>query len=107
MAGQRRKAIIMPKTQRILSQMGEQIRLARLRRDITVEMVAERAGVSRASVWHVEKGAASVSIGIYAKVLAAIGMQEELMGICKDDVLGREFQDQKIDVRRRALGRGV
>ena len=93
--------MIMPKTERILKEMGNQIRLARLRREISVEMVANRAGVSRASVWSVEKGAPSVSMGIYAKILAAIGMQEDLLLICKDDLLGRELQDEKLDSRKR------
>ena len=97
----RRKPMIMPKTERILKEMGNQIRLARLRREISVEMVANRAGVSRASVWSVEKGAPSVSMGIYAKILAAIGMQEDLLLICKDDLLGRELQDEKLDSRKR------
>lgn len=97
----KRKPVIMPKTSRILSQMGQQIRLARLRREIPVEVVAERAGVSRASVWSVEKGSPSVGMGIYAKVLAAIGMQEDLLKICGDDALGRELQDEKLDTRKR------
>jgi len=107
MEKQRRKPVIMPKTERILKTMGSQIRLARLRRDIPVELVAERAGVSRASVWSVEKGSPSVSMGIYAKVLAAIGMQEELLQICGDDRLGRELQDQKLEIRHRASRRKV
>ena len=82
--------------------MGHQIRLARLRRDYSVELIAEKAGISRASVWAVEKGSSSVSMGIYAKVLAAIGMQEDLLKIAGDDVLGRELQDLKIEPRKRA-----
>ena len=99
----RRKPVVMPKTERILGQMGTQIRLARLRRKISVEMVAERAGISRASVWSVEKGSPSVSMGIYAKVLAAIGMQDDLKKICGDDILGRTLQDQELE--RHSRGR--
>lgn len=106
-AEKRRGPQIMPKTRRILEQVGEQIRFARLRRDITVEMVAQRAGVSRASVWSVEKGSPSVSMGIYAKVMAAIGMQEDLLLLCRDDPVGRDLQDMKLDKRRRASGRSV
>lgn len=91
-----------PETENILREMGHQIRLCRLRRDIPVETVAERAGVSRASVWSVEKGAPSVSIGIYARVLEAIEMQEDLLLICGDDVHGRKLQDRKLEMRKRA-----
>ena len=42
---------IVPATETILKTMGEQIKLARLRRDLSAELVAERAGISRASLW--------------------------------------------------------
>ena len=38
----KRAAVIMPQTRKILEQMGEQIRLARLRRKLSLELVAER-----------------------------------------------------------------
>ena len=52
---------ILPATEEILKTMGEQIKLARLRRNLTVELVAERAGISRASLWNVKKGNMAVS----------------------------------------------
>ena len=60
---------ILPETEDILKTMGEQIKLARLRRDLPVELVAERAGISRSSLWKVESGSPAVAIGIYAAVL--------------------------------------
>lgn len=90
-----KKILLAPKTVRLLEAVGEQIRLARLRRKLTVSLVAERAGVSRQTVWKVEKGSPSVAIGIYAKVLAAIGLQEDLLFIAKDDELGHILQDAR------------
>ena len=85
---------LMPKTGKILEEMGEQIRLARMRRKITVALVAERAGVSRASVWAVEKGSAAVAIGIYAAVLHAInGLDKDLLKVAADDELGQKLRD--------------
>ena len=92
-----KKILATPKTIRILETVGEQIRLARLRRKISVELVAERANVSRQTVWKVEKGSPSVAIGIYAKVLGAIGMQEDLLLIARDDEIGRILQDAELD----------
>lgn len=89
--------IILPKTESILAQVGEQIRLARLRRKISASLVAERAGVSRSTVWKIEKGDSSVAMGAYAKVLGAIGLQEDLLLIAKDDELGRILQDAELD----------
>ena len=82
-----RKAVynILPATENILETMGEQIKLARLRRDLSAELVAERAGISRTSLWKVESGSPAVAIGIYAAVLHALGgMDTDLLLIAKD-----------------------
>lgn len=90
----KKTAAMMPKTQKILQTMGNQIRMARLRRNISVDLVAERAGVSRATVWNIEKGSPNVAIGYYAVVLHAIdNMDSELLKVFGDDVIGREIQD--------------
>lgn len=96
-----KKVLLVPKTVRILKTVGEQIRLARLRRKLSVALVSERAGVSRQTVWKVEKGSPSVAIGIYAKVLAAIGLQEDLLLIARDDELGHILQDAALDRYKR------
>ena len=99
-----RKAVtLLPQTQNLLAEMGEQIRLARLRRHLPSEVVAERADVSRATVTAVEKGAPSVAIGAYAAVLHALGgLEQDLLLIAKDDELGRKLQDLALPQRRRA-----
>ena len=51
----RKSAILLPSVERKLSQLGNQIKMARLRRHIPVQLVAERAGISRATLWAVEK----------------------------------------------------
>ena len=94
---------IVPATEEILKTMGEQIKLARLRRGLSVELVSERAGISRASFWNVEKGSPSVAIGIYAAVLHALNnMDKDFLLIAKDDVLGRRMQDLNLPTRKRA-----
>ena len=99
----KKSVILMPDTQKILEVMGEQIKLARLRRKLSVELVAERAGISRATLWSVERGSSSVAMGIYASVLHALGgMDEDLLLIAKDDKLGRKLQDMDLKVCRRA-----
>ena len=95
--------VLLPGTEKILEQMGEQIRLARLRRNLSTELVAERAGISRATLNNVEKGSPSVAIGIYAAVLHALSnMDTDLLLVAKDDELGRKLQDLKLTPRRRA-----
>lgn len=97
----RKNIVLMPDTQHKLTQMGEQIKLARLRRKLTVELVAERAGISRTTLWNVEKGSSSVAIGAYAAVLHALnGMDEDLLLIAKDDELGSQLQDLSLTRRK-------
>ena len=99
----KRGVTVSPKTAKILEQMGEQIKLARLRRRLSAELVAERAGISRATLWNVEKGSPSVAVGIYAAVLHALGnMESDFLLVAKDDELGRTLQDLELPVRRRA-----
>ena len=103
----RKTTTIMPKTQSILTQMGEQIRLARLRRHLTAELVAERAGISRVTLSNIEKGSPSVAIGSYAAVLHALnGMDKDLLLVAKDDELGRKLQDLELPTRRHAPRKG-
>lgn len=99
----KRTVVIMPETQRNLETMGEQIKLARLRRNLAAELVAERAGISRATLWAVEKGTPTVSIGTYAAVLHALGgMDKDFELVAKDDEFGRKLQDLNIQTRARA-----
>lgn len=99
-----KKAVsVLPSTEKILTTMGEQIRLARLRRQLSAELVAERAGISRATLWSVEKGSPSVAIGIYAAVLHALNnMDKDLLLIAKDDEFGKKMQDLNMQVKKRA-----
>ncbi len=103
----KKSTIVLPQTQEILNQMGEQIRLARLRRHLSAELVAERAGISRMTLSNIEKGSPSVAIGSYAAVLHALnGMDKDLLLVAKDDELGRKLQDLELPTRRRAPKKG-
>ena len=85
---------LMPKSSSRLETLGEQIRLARLRRGISVNLAAERAGVSRSTVWQIEKGSPSVSMGAYVAVLHALNdLDRDILLIAQEDSLGREIQD--------------
>ncbi|MDY0184078.1 MAG: helix-turn-helix transcriptional regulator, partial [Proteiniphilum sp.] len=81
---------------------GEQIRLARLRRDLSISQVAERATVSDLSVSRVEKGLPTVSMGIYLRVLYALQLEEDILLLAKDDAMGKALQDLRLKPRQRA-----
>ena len=94
---------LFPDTEDILIQMGEQIKEARLRRNIPIELIAERARVSRATVWAIEKGSPSVSMGAYAVVLHAIqGMDRDLLLIANDEKLKNTYIELGIKPKERA-----
>ena len=97
---------ILPATEDILKTMGEQIKLARLRRNLSVALVAERAGISRTTLVSIEKGSPSVAMGCYAAVLHALNyMDRDLLLIAKDDELGRKLQDLNLTLKKRVTKR--
>lgn len=86
----------------MLQTLGENIRLARLRRDLSSEQVAERSGISRNTLIKIERGDEGVAIGMYFRVLIVLGLQDDLLLIARDDVLGRKLQDIGLTTPRRA-----
>lgn len=98
---------ILPETEEILRILGEQIKLARLRRNLTAELVAERAGISRATLWKIESGNPACAMGSYAAVLHALNyMDRDLLLVAKDDEMGRKLQDLNLITKKRASRRG-
>ena len=98
----KKSIVLLPETLNILEQMGLQIKYARLRRKISAEIVAERAGISRATLCAIEKGSPSVAMGCYAAVLHALNyMGKDLLLVAKDDELGRKLQDLDLHVQKR------
>ena len=97
----KKSIVLLPETLNILEQMGLQIKYARLRRKISAEIVAERAGISRATLCAIEKGSPSVAMGCYAAVLHALNyMDKDLLLVAKDDELGRKLQDLDLHVQK-------
>ena len=67
---------LLPETEVILNKMGEQIKMARMRRNIPAELMAEQAGISRSTLHKIEAGSPSVSLGNYASVLHMLDHME-------------------------------
>jgi transcriptional regulator with XRE-family HTH domain len=94
--------MLSPKTNKILTGLGENIKLARLRRKLSSEQVAERANISRPTLLAIEKGSPTVSIGSYIQVLFVLGLADDFLKVANDDELGRRLQDAKLIIKERA-----
>ncbi len=91
-----KKQILFPQHQNILAQMGENIKLARKRRKLTTLQVAERASIDRSTLYKIEKGTSSVSLGAYFNVLRALNLHQNFLKLAADDELGRRLQDLEL-----------
>ncbi len=73
------KRLLLPKQKGMLADMGNQIKLARLRRNITSQELAERADLGRSTIVKIEAGDESVSFGNYFRVLISLNLSN---GFC-------------------------
>ncbi|WP_037315724.1 helix-turn-helix domain-containing protein [Salegentibacter sp. Hel_I_6] len=97
----RNSIILLPKNKKLLQAVGENIKLARLRRKLTMDQVSERAGISRPTLSSLEKGSPSISLGIILQVLLVLGLEKDILFLAGDDVLGRKIQDANLTVKER------
>lgn len=93
----RKPPIIFPQEQRLLSALGERLRLARKRRKLSNAVVAQRAGISRTTLYKVEAGDAGATLGSYVRVLAVLGLEGDLDQLGADDRVGRKLQDLALE----------
>ncbi len=97
-----RKILIpLPSLKKRMDAFGENIRLARLRRAITLAQLAERAGITPPTLRAIERGDGAVSFGAYANVLFCLGLDKDLEALAKDDTLGRKLQDINLTLKKR------
>ncbi len=82
--------------------VGEQIRLARLRRNLSIAQVADRATCSPLTISRIERGTPTVAIGIYLRALYALQLEEDILWLAKEDKLGKALQDLTLKARKRA-----
>lgn len=88
---------------RALRKLGQDIRDARLRRRIPTELLAERASISRMTLYNVENGAEGVSMGTYATILFSLGLIDRIGNLAdaSEDTLGRQLEEERLPKRIR------
>ncbi|MCQ2348357.1 MAG: helix-turn-helix domain-containing protein [Paludibacteraceae bacterium] len=96
------KRTLLPKYQRMLTTLGNSIRMARLRRDLSSEQIAERAGIARNTLIKIEHGDEGVAMGYYFRVLIALNLADDILLLAKDDAVGRAIQDAQLVIKERA-----
>lgn len=98
----KRTTTIYPSSARELEELGRRLKDARLRRRFSMETVCSRADISRPTLYKIENGDPSVSVGAYIQVLRVLGLVSDLSLIAKEDALGRRLQDESLPYRKRA-----
>jgi len=98
----KKAAVILPKNLKILKELGENLQLARLRRKLSAVQLAERTGLGRKTIYHIEQGSPTVAIGGYMQVLFVLGLEHDLTLVASADPLGRKLQDAGIVSHKRA-----
>lgn len=97
----RRSSPPLPRAGRILAELGHNVRLARTRRRLSAELVAERSGMSRPTLRAIERGDPGVTLGAVANVLTSLGLVDDLARVARDDELGRQLEDAQLQARQR------
>ena len=93
---------LFPQTQRRAEALGERLRFARLRRRMSLAELAARVDVTRNTLSRLERGDLSTSLGVLARVLAVLGLEEDLDRLAQDDELGKRLQDVRLRRPRRS-----
>lgn len=93
--------ILLPKHKRQVAQLGERLKLARLRRGWSAELVAERAGISRQTLTRIEAGEPNVTFVHLFQVMRVLGLGEDIDKLAMDDEMGRKLQDLDLKTPRR------
>lgn len=87
---------LLPNQRRILEGLGENVRLARLRRKLSAAKVAQRAGISRNTLYLLEKGGGNTSINTLFQILVVLGLENDFSKLASDDELGRRLEDANL-----------
>ncbi|RKE39753.1 helix-turn-helix protein [Paraburkholderia sp. BL23I1N1] len=90
-----------PSVEKQMRALGERLKLARLRRELSTVLFAERLGISRDTLSRLEKGDPNIALGTYMRALRVLGLDKDMDAVARDDELGRKLQDLKLPGQRK------
>jgi transcriptional regulator with XRE-family HTH domain len=90
-------------TARALRKLGADLRDARLRRRLSMQIVSERARTTRATLTRIERGDPGVAVGLYGSVLNILGLLDGLsmLADAATDRVGVELEASRLPRRTR------
>jgi transcriptional regulator with XRE-family HTH domain len=88
-----KKSVLLPSAGKILKEVGINLKLARKRRKLSRDQVAERAAIARSTLQLIEQGEPGVAMSSYLQVLFVLGLEKDLLKLAAEDPLGRRLQD--------------
>jgi len=88
-----KKTSLLPSAEKILNELGTNIKLARKRRKLSRDQVAERAAIARSTLQLIEQGEPGVAMSSYLQVLFVLGLEKDLLKVAGEDPLGRKLID--------------
>jgi transcriptional regulator with XRE-family HTH domain len=90
-------------TARALRKLGADLRDARLRRRLSMQVVADRARTTRATLTRIERGDPRATMGIYCSVLNVLGLLDGVARLADvaTDRLGVELEASRLPRRVR------
>jgi len=89
-----------PAVKRELRDLGARLKAARVLRHLPMELIAERAGTTRSTLYRMESGDPNVRIGSYMLVLQALGLLKGFGDI--EDKLGEQLAAEQLPKRVRS-----
>lgn len=86
---------------RAILKLGADLKTARLRRRLQMEVVSQRAFISRGTLTRIEAGDTGVSLGAFASVLQALGLVSRLETLLDRDPVGEQLAADRLPQRIR------
>lgn len=88
----KRPILLNPSEADLLEMLGRQTRLARLRRRLSQDEMADKMGIPRKAYAALETGSETTTIGLLLRALTVLGYPDRLADLLAHDPLGEDLE---------------